>query len=412
MPDLDFRALREEAERAALPPEFGVVEQRLSRNRRRRARYAAATVALGTAVALAIGFGLAQGPPESLPGFGPHPELPGRGDLRPEIQFVDPGHGLAQYVGSGTDCRATIRTTQDGGKTWSGVRRSPRVTRPNGKTCANVAQLIGEDTVVVPRLDWLPVAENPVISRDGGKTWRPYQPETTTVDTVPDGVVPEEICLSKKECNQEGYARLGWLDPQTGDRMVLESSPPGMKHVGKPFVARNGSIWTLEPTAADKPVELTVATSQDRGRTWRTMTTPDRGHLASYDGETGCFMTIGKPVRLLRTQDGGATWKQVEDVRFDGPDLAWIHVMWAAADGALVVGGYPDDTAGPADEEEPSWRVSRDGGKTFQALKLPKDLNRVEMIPGGFHGWSITGSPHYVSEDGSTWRKVTVPGAD
>lgn len=401
MPDLDFRALREEAERVTLPPEFGVVEQRLSRNRRRRARYAVATVALGTAAALAIGLGLAQGPPQSSPGV-ELPTGPGGDGFAPEVQFIDTEHGLAEYYLSGMDCRAAIRTTQDGGKTWSKVRYSPRITDANGQ-CASRAQLVDGDTIVVPRM---PVDVQPVISRDAGKTWQPYESQVRTVDSVPEGVTPAEICLSNKECNQEGYGRLGWVDPATGDRMVLRTSPPDMKHVGEPFVARNGSIWTVEPSG-DRPVELTVAVSRDHGRTWRTMTTPDRGHLVSYDGETGYFMTFGPQVQLLRTRDGGATWQQVKDVRFDGKDLVWIDVMWVAADGALVVGGYADGDPGPGGKMR--WRVSRDGGKTFQAIDLPSDLAFVSLIPGGFHGWDISGSLHYVSQDGLTWRKATPP---
>lgn len=199
---------------------------------------------------------------------------------------------------------------------------------------------------------------------------------------------------------------MGWYDPQTGDWMVLKNQPPGVGYVGM-AVGFDGSMWVYG-SGATGDGDFQLAVSRDRGRSWLDRTpAEDTGWLAhagltAFDGDTAylCPMkatTEPDSFSLLRTTDGGETWRPAPAAR----GFTDIVFVWTDRRGGLGVADLTHHQ-----------HLSTDGGNTFVSVELP--VWGPFGITGGMQGWPIDYAAAdpvdvYLSEDGLTWQPVQIP---
>jgi hypothetical protein len=369
-------------------------------------------------------------------------------------KFLSLDYGVVLYFHADT-CREFVAVTEDGGSTWSELREVPMFPGEEAVEAElhclvdNVIP-IATDTIVRSahgyELAYWAAGEDPptksYISYDAGRTWQEYEPRVRTADAVPDGVIPSVYCEPPEIPSGEAYpeyredqdysdvapddlwchpSQLGWLDPQTGDQMVLRDNPSA---VGDLVVGTDGSIWaggydawTEEPPEGDYHVSV----SRDRGRTWQDVTpvqgedideplTERRFLLAAADSDTAYLLSnpwdggeAEQPTHIYRTTDGGETWQAMPA----GQQFREVAAALVARDGTLVVNYFAGDNAAGVPE---GIALSRDGAESFQETEL---MPVGEPIPGGFYGYMYDTSTETafrgLSEDGLTWRALDLP---
>lgn len=397
-------------------PPFAELAQR-GRRRAHRVRAARAAMVAGFA-ALAVA-PLLIAPEENPPGTpaAAPPSTRAWEWYEIHVSFLDPDHGAASYAGDACG-EGWVAVTQDGGATWTELRELPMFRDQDRGTDAG-----DEPACIWPLV--IPTAPNTLlmvgppppsvlpdwpsfISHDAGQTWREYQPQVRTADSVPDGVVPFWPC-DEQVCKEAG---LGWYDPLTGDWMVLRNNPPPGADLGV-TVGFDGSIWAY---GSGNDGELPVAVSHDQGRTWLDRSPSDvdvewlsDAVLTPYDGDTAYLHPADLseepeppvPFDLLRTTDGGESWHQVPGAqRFED-----VVGVWTDRDGGLVVVDLDTYLSGY------QYR-SQDGGETFSRTELPVSLPL--SLPGVLWGQpsnrsAAASADFYISEDGITWHPVEVP---
>jgi hypothetical protein len=394
------------SDRIEQPPFAELVARGRSRARRvRTVRLAGVGVLAALAAAPLVALPDGNGPTVPAPSSPPPVEV-----VQPRASFaffLDLDHGLVQYVDA--ECEASmIRITHDGGATWSEAREVPTdpdyrrpTPLPAEPGCFHPMVLqIAPDTLVAPLQRSFTDGPN-LMSRDAGLTWREYEPQVRTAESVPDGVVPMWPCV-RDACSQAG---LGWFDPQTGDWLVLENQHPDVGH--GLTAGLDGSLWVYGPGPDGS--DLRLAVSRDRGRSWLEQHSfpdidrLDASILVPYDGATAYLATMAPtvypdPFHLYRTTDGGETWQPV----LAGQQFEDVVDMWVNAAGGLVV------TRSVGDSYETY--ISTDGGDTFTSFDLP--VVGVVAFHGGFSGFAsdpAAAASGYLSEDGLIWRPVQIP---
>lgn len=323
------------------------------------------------------------------------------------FSFFDARHGYLLYQSSGDGyrnndaCLMAMRFTDDGGESWSDLRAVPCVPMEGGG-------LVGGPRMTGPESFVQVTGDGNVFyrTRDAGRTWQRYRPRTRTVKSFPDGVVPQRVCEGGRECADDN--RLGWYDPETGDRMRLAKGPD-MRALRYGKLAADGSVW-ISGHADDG--RYAVAVTRDNGRSWTTVRVDLKGkmlegpNVATYDGKVGYLVVEGKGTdsdgrtyrrSIMRTDDGGESWSRVptEDLPID---YFGVFDAVVTPDGALLIPGEQ------AEDDSVTWYVSHDGGVSFAAAKdLPVD--GMGRAPGLYYGYSSNGD-YYVSEDAVHWRKL------
>jgi photosystem II stability/assembly factor-like uncharacterized protein len=384
---------------AITQPPFEELRGRARQRRRRRSTVTVAALALVTA-----GFGV----PVLAGQTGEEPSA-GKVDTGPARSptgwhFLDTRHGVVSYAEpapSGEDgCRATVRVTDDGGRTWSGPRKAP--CRPDGPGDPRQFVLMLDSHTI---LTFAPDGAYH-ISHDAGRTWRPHQVETGVADRIPVWTEVVHGCIDSTACRDPGQLR--WYDPATGNRVQLRNGPDLERVLSTPSWGRDGSLWVPGRTSDG---QYAVAVSRDQGRTWQTQ--PIGLKVDSRDDATSGLMVATRDGRrayavrddmtldnvLFRTVDGGRNWRRVTTDAEPHSPYNWL-TGYVAADGTLVL-----ETSGHAWP----WQASRDDGRTVTALPDFPPFSQVFVVAGGYVRGSDQGREIHVSEDGLHWRKVKFP---
>jgi photosystem II stability/assembly factor-like uncharacterized protein len=152
--------------------------------------------------------------------------------------------------------------------------------------------------------------------------------------------------------------------------------------------ADDAMLWAVGSTA--------IIHTSDGGRTWETqyVNTDERRltDIACIDRERA--VVVGDGGIILRTQDGGATWKPVES----GVSAHLISVgyfegmLWAVGEGGVVLRAAPDSL---------KWETL--------PKATPKSLYDIHIE--GNQGWIVgeRGTMLYTSDGGKSWREVESP---
>jgi len=137
-----------------------------------------------------------------------------------------------------------------------------------------------------------------------------------------------------------------------------------------------------------------VGRTTDGGSAWNFITVPgdDRAELRdieAWDENTAIVLSVKSPARILKTSDGGSTWKvtyesRIQDVFLDG--MAWWDRNRGIAYGDPVNGRF-------------YILLTTDGGESWQ--ELPEDQRPVAA--GGEAGFAASGTGICTGKGGWTW---------
>lgn len=174
-------------------------------------------------------------------------------------------------------------------------------------------------------------------SSDGGRSWQPLgtQADAMSLDAAPDGsivIAGHEVFAASRDDGRtwadiqaglpsldiHGFAR----DPADPARMwaylatggLWESRDEGrsweriqQQNVIFPVAVQAAGVTRLFGVTAEG-----LASSDDGGRTWRAVVTPELYPTASIAATTdGSVLVVGGPGGLARSDDGGATWSML-----------------------------------------------------------------------------------------------------
>ncbi|WP_233160356.1 WD40/YVTN/BNR-like repeat-containing protein [Actinophytocola xanthii] len=204
--------------------------------------------------------------------------------------------------------------------------------------------------------------------------------------------------------------------------------------------AGTGSLsWTLTPTGTDAQLRGLSAVSRrvawasgargtvlrtlDGGRTWRQVGPPDTADLdfrdiEAFDARTAVALSIGPGAasRIYRTTDGGATWTET----FRNPEEAAFYNCVAFFDhrNGLVAGDPVDGRFRVLSTSDGgrSWRVLPDDG---MPAALPGEYGfsasgQCVAVAGRRHAWIATGGADtarvlHSADRGRTWTAADTP---
>jgi photosystem II stability/assembly factor-like uncharacterized protein len=326
-------------------------------------------------------------------------------ELLPQVRFVDlrTGFLIERATSAGQQCGPAVRVTVNGGSTWSEPRMPDalRCGAPGRATVGQRVRVLDRNTVVI-----LADAVS-YVSHDAGRQWTTYHPQTLTVDELPAGTLPEPVCLRLAQCGKDN--RLAAIDPATGNRLRLRTGPR-LGALRETVAATDGTLWVPGQGADGR---YGIAWSGDRGRTWTTKLFDFSGEesegptIAILDGRVVFVAVVdvrngpdGTQVvshAFLRSADGGATWDRVIPETLPTERLGQFGA-YVARDGSLVLDGG-----------DRGWFLSRDGGQRFTAARSVPTTTNVYRVPDGYACFDAGTRAAYVSDDGLSWRPVSLP---
>jgi hypothetical protein len=436
MRELDFAGLLADAENAVRQPDFGAVRRRARRVRRRRAAASVAGALAAVLVASGLGYAAAGGPGGPPIAATPTPstaESPGDGWPRVAALAAGAPDRIFTVVERCRRCEPELYASADAGRHWQRRTLPPE---PPGRAAGaggtrwfsftglggdvlswrdgRVMQLSSDPASPVAPIDPKQKDAN-WISVDGGRTWRVAEVGANPIGAVPPGTRVVDCAV----VGRSGPCLVYAVDPATGRIAPLAHQPSGITLGGGwtfQVNAASDTLWVagLDPVTR-KPA---VASSADRGRTWRTHVfsggvpavesdgfTPTMylPMLAAGSGGTAYALLYHDDSRLdaYRTVDG-SSWQQVPGTVPAGPDAGLV-----TADGAHVVVHVTESST--------QLLASRDGGRYAPTTLpgYPYDAGRQKLVWDVVSGlylhmhWSVP--EMYVSVDGRTWRTVHMP---
>ncbi len=298
---------------------------------------------------------------------------------RDDISFSTPTHG---WYGTG---KGDLYATKDGGINWALVSSHPG-------TFIRAVGFIDEKTGYIGNVgtDYYPgvTDENPLYrTEDGGKTWTPVDLGDATIK----GVCAIDILKTTRIYQ-------GKLKPRTvihaagrvgGPTGILRSVDGGenwqvidmQKYAGmildiKFFDEQTGLVFASSSRSGDN--EGLILRTEDGGKTWKQVYKSGRATeliwKASFPDKLNGFATVQNydPARvqqlIVKTEDGGKTWTELPltqnanarqfGIGFVDKDHGWVGTM---------AGGF----------------YTADGGKTFEPVPVAKAANKFRVVPTG-----------------------------
>ncbi|MFG3698998.1 WD40/YVTN/BNR-like repeat-containing protein [Micromonospora sp. NPDC047620] len=310
-------------------------------------------------------------------------------------------------------CQVSFTATEDAGRVWSEWR-----TAEYDGACGTTPDAEGlgvsdvRYTVLDERTYLVSVDGQAILSTDGGRTWRDAESAVTDVQAFPARARP---VTCQNGCG--AMTRPLAVDPGTDTVYRLADLPAthARRSVDR---SDDGALWFVE-ASPEFGGAATVASTVDRGATWRTSQVPEgvtpialgavSGREAYLLTEPRATGTNGPPTgssRLLHTTDAGRTWA---DVGTDLPTSSMLRPFTVGRDGVLLVG---EQFAGGATAYV--W-VSRDGGRHFVRGERVGTEGTAGVAPGlvwlgGRDDPSQPATAHVqVSADGETWSRLPLP---
>ena len=278
-----------------------------------------------------------------------------------DVQAVSKDHAIA--VGYG----GKIVETRDRGRNWTVV--------PSGTEHALYGvRFVGESTGWIVGQDGLVLA-----TRDGGKTWSKQESNATFEDS--DGAVKRAYLFNVDAVDPDHV----WA---VGDRSLLASSTDG------------GQTWRSRKL----PMESDLSGGQSLAAA-----DPILYDIKFVDAQNGWI--VGEFGKVLRTRDGGETWKEQTQTLLEGTeyfdllDLPTLFGLHAINLDNAVAAGLEAHVARTRDGGEKWVYDQTEGGE----IKLQDPLYDVVEFADGT-GWAVGAAGQVVkTEPGSdVWKRADI----
>ncbi|MGI5184542.1 hypothetical protein ACQEVZ_50640 [Dactylosporangium sp. CA-152071] len=408
-----------------------VYERAFQRRRRRAAGWTAVAAAVATTAVVAAatltpsGGQPADPPTQTADGW---PTGTRDGSIV-SIAAADAEHLYAKVnaCGEGARCTVNLVGSDDGGKTWT-VRSEDVAGDVSAPSPGVLAQTVEQQNTDPAGPQLLHI---PMVSRDGGRSWRVVETVAGKVPKVPAGgwiicappTRPADLCTMLA------------VDPVTA-RATLLANPPDIDVHDTVAVPAAGGLWVSgwERGGEHRPA---VSVSHDGGVTWATSVF-GRGDadfpapemyvypaVDSVDGVTGYTVitqpdpadttgvgptsaaTAGVRTLVYRTGDGGRTWQRVH------PGQTLPRAAYQEGDAYVAAGGTHVVLTRMDPPQE--WYASTDGGQTYRPAKQPglgtallhtAGERVLAAGPGAYYAFDADAL--YRSSNGLQWTRTVV----
>jgi photosystem II stability/assembly factor-like uncharacterized protein len=293
----------------------------------------------------------------------------GRGPQTDQFQCVTKSVCYAAATVSGV---SVTERTADGGAVWHPLAALPdhrALAADSGLTCPTTQMCAG----VTGRLDL-------AVTTDGGAHWA-----LESLAGLPDisgDSVDQVACATAENCVAHLHGATSGAFAYTSDggrtwslaRPVPTGAPPGLWYLR---CDPGGRCIGLAPTGTDTDGGLSALRSADGGRTWALSwsRSPATNIVLLSCGSALSCMFISDTGASMTTSDGGVTWRDHPAQR-TWPDVA-TSVSCPAAGVCFVALAQSTGTSGPG-YTRPVVEATRDGGRTWAALSLPR-VNGSEL---------------------------------
>jgi hypothetical protein len=441
---MHLRDLLDEVATAHEPPSRLTADDVYTAGKRRRRTTAVAR--LGTAAAL--GVSLVAALVVTAPTRGPDEAVePDRADPPATVQLRAIGGYDEQRLYAivlpcaNWDCDPELRTTSDGGRSWTTRGTIADVNLPGTPWEIHVSRS-GAIGVFGYRADGARVLSTSI---DRGRSFAQVTPDGPVDAAARDALVTCAYEPSTDRCAvQVNDLDAGTAGPLAGQPTLV------VLNVRR---APDGTIWALgRDDGAKRPA---IARSTDGGRTWTTHVFADapeltaghrllNGRATAVDGTVVVELTyalLADPDPhhnvAYRLRDGA--WQRLDTGVFDG--RAMVGASYVEPDGTLVLqetartgpamwqtsppttpwssGGPPWSSGppqrqpgGPAAPGTRYWSCSP-GGTAYRRIEPPRGLTTEQLadvvrLPGGGY-LARTFAGAWVSDDGRAWKRVAIP---
>lgn len=341
--------------------------------------------------------------------------------------FLDPLDTPAAKIRGAVDLQrqSLIAVAQAGNRTVAvGLRGAIVISDDGGASWRSASVPVQSDLLAVhfitPEKGWVAGHEGVILSSDdGGETWvKRFDgrlAEKTLVDhyqrRIQAGETHLQAHLAQVKLNTQAGPSLPWLDIWFEDSrvgyavgsfgMIVRTEDggktwlPWLDHVDNPDYLNLNAIGRVGGNLYIAGERGAVFRLDPGSRHFAMLSTGYLGSFFGLSGNSGFLIVYGLRGSAFRSVDGGRTWSKV-----DMPLSNALTGSAFAEDGkALVL----VSEAGAA-------VVSRDQGKTFQALKVPRPMQFTAVAVAGGSHLLLTGNRGVVrqelpSNDDSTMEK-------
>jgi photosystem II stability/assembly factor-like uncharacterized protein len=305
---------------------------------------------------------------------------------------VDPGNPSLVYATAGPEIFGfgTLYRSTDRGQTWEplagpGLAHVALDPRRSSTVCAGGRRLL--------------------CSTDGGQTWRDVSPPANgTLELTALALLPGGVILAGAE--------------DSGGPRVLRSADGGgtwSTVFQDPDQVRSIVVDPAAPSRVYHVSAATVYTSTDGGLSWTGMSRPaggpipDVGALAvAPSSPATLYVTLFVDPRIFRSDDHGATWRQVGALPRDTGDSHAIVVDPRSPDRVYAAswGGIFASTDGGATWLGAGTGLPRPLHMPLQILALAQAPSQPDNLYAGTSGWGVAWS----GSAGAHWRIGVEPG--
>lgn len=265
-------------------------------------------------------------------------------------------------------CMISVLVTTNGGASWSNYRRPVQAIDCLGEPDATF-EVLSPSAYLATSLG------TTYFTGDSGKTWTRWQPHVSLRPGLPDDLHP-------RGCD---YCETTYFEAVDSAGLVFRSSSqPPLRSWSLTRGTPDGSFWLL----GTGPVGgVGVATTADRGRTWKSGVLPTGLRNAAIGPvDARVAYVVGERADqefLYRTRDGGLTWTEIKAPQLDELVVTGSPPLIVANDaGRLVVGAV-----------RTGFWISESGGETFAARSdFPSNDGLGGTSRDGQLLWALGGS--------------------
>jgi photosystem II stability/assembly factor-like uncharacterized protein len=278
-------------------------------------------------------------------------------------------------------------------------------------------------SAVSDRVAWASGADSTVLrTTDGGTTWKKLTVTADVLDFRDIDAIDERTAYALSIGNGPASRIYKTTDAGATWKLQFRNDDPKIFYDAMSFWDANHGIVIGDSIDG----QFCIMTTENGGRTW--LRGPPSALPPALENE-GAFAASGTNIalfgkshawigtgagakaRVLRTTDGGRTWKVAETPLLASPSAGIFSVAFRDAKHGLIVGGDYRKENEPVD----NLAATSDGGVTWELVKglsgFRSVVAHVPTLPGTLVAVGPSGAD-YSRDDGLTWTALAGSGFD